>query len=167
MEGKINAILMLEILGRPAEHVKDTLNDIVKKLGEERDVLIIEKKIAEPKKVENKEVKGELFSSFAEVEIKTNLQTLMMIIYGYMPSHIEIIEPENVTMRNSEMNLFFNELMRRLHQYDELAKGVMIERQILAQQIKDGRIQVEIKKPDKKEENKIKTAKKDRKKKKK
>ena len=91
----------------------------------------------------------------------------MMIIFGYMPSHIEIIEPENVTMRNSEMNLFFNELMRRLHQYDELAKGVMIERQILAQQIKDGRIQVEIKKPDKKEENKIKTAKKDRKKKKK
>ena len=137
---KVRAILMLEILGKPKEHIKKTLAEIVKKLGEEKDVEIKEKKIAEPKKLEGEEIKQELFTSFAEIELETSLNKLVAICFGYMPSHLEIIYPEDLKIKNADLNMMLNELTRRLHQYDELAKGMIIERQILAKKIKDGEI---------------------------
>jgi hypothetical protein len=130
---KINAVLIIEILGKPASYVKETLNDIVGKLGKEKDVKIAWKKIAEPKPLEED---ANIFTSFAEVEIETSLQELMLIVFGYMPSHIEIIHPDELKIKNSDLNMFFNELVRKLHQYDELARTMMIEKQILANQLK-------------------------------
>ena len=142
MAEKINVILMLEILGKPADYVKKTLSDIVEKLGKEKNVKLISKRIAEPKPLKEQEVGQELFTTFAEVELQTTLQQLMLLVFGYMPSHIDIIEPENLEIKNSDLNLFFNELTRKLHQYDELARALMIERQILAKQIQEGKIKV-------------------------
>lgn len=135
----INAIIMLEILGKPAEHITKILTEIVDKLGSEKDVEIINKKIAEPKSVEGKE---NLFTSFAEIEIQTTIGKLMAICFGYMPSHVEIISPEELKIKNNDLNMVLNELVRRLHQYDELAKGLMIEREILAKKIQAGEIKI-------------------------
>tara|TARA_Y100000310_G_scaffold239285_2_gene242872 strand:- start:2254 stop:2748 length:495 start_codon:yes stop_codon:yes gene_type:complete len=136
---EVKAIIMLEILGRPPEHIKKILNDIVDKLSKEKDVSITEKKIAEPKPVPEQE---DIFSSFAEIELKTPIEKLMAICFGYMPSHIEIIYPEDLKMKNSSFNGLFNELMGKLHQYDELAKAMMMERQMIQKQIQDGEIRV-------------------------
>ena len=150
MNEKINAVLILEILGKPADYVKKVLADVVKKLGEEKDVKILNKNIAKPKQLEDKDI----FTSFAEIEIQTSLQKLMLLIFFYMPSHIEIIEPENLQIRNSDMNLFLNDLLKKLHQYDEIAKALMLERRAIAQKIKEGKIKIEPKKPEKKSRKK-------------
>ena len=144
----INAIIMLEILGKPAEHITKVLNEIVDKLGEEKELEIVSRKIAEPKPIEN-----DLFTSFAEFEIKTGIEKLISICFSYMPSHVEIISPEELKIKNNDLNMILNELTRRLHQYDELAKGLMIEREILAKKIESGEIKV-------KEEKKVKKKKK-------
>jgi hypothetical protein len=140
---KINVILILEILGKPKEHIIQTLSDIIDKLGKEKDVKLGKKNIVEAKKLEGKDAKGEIFTSFAEVEIETSLQQLMLICLAYMPSHIEIVYPEEMKIRNLDMNMFFTELLRRLHQYDELARALMIEREIIARQVQEGKIKVE------------------------
>ena len=132
MEEKVNAILMVEILGRPPEHVKKILSEIIDKMAKEKDVEIISRQIAEPKLIEGQE---NLFTSFAEVEVKTNLRQMLLLIFGYMPSHIDIITPERLSLQNSELNMLLNELTRRLHQYDELARAVLIERQAMAKQL--------------------------------
>ena len=138
MDDKITAILILEILGRPPEHVTKILKEIVDKLGKEKNVSIIKKNLAEPKQIEGKDI----FTSFAELEIETDLSTLMLLTFAYMPSHMEIIEPEDLKIKNSDLNMFFNELSKKLHQYDELAKALMIERRIIAQKIQSGEIKV-------------------------
>jgi len=140
MTENVRAILILEILGRPAEHVKEILSKIIEKLGKEKNVRLLNKTIAEPKEIEGQE---NIFTSFAEVEIETNLQTLMLLIFAYMPSHIDIITPEDLRIKNSDMNLFLNELVRKLHRYDELAKTLMMERQIIAKQIQEGKLKIE------------------------
>jgi len=162
MTEKIQAALILEILGRPAEYVKEILSKIIEKLGNEKNVRLLDKRIAEPKEVEGEE---NVFTSFAEVEIETNLQTLMLLIFAYMPSHIDIITPEDLRIKNSDMNLFLNELTRKLHQYDELAKTLMMERQIIAKQIQEGKIKLGKGKEEKKGMKKRKTRKKTKKKK--
>ena len=45
MEEKVYAVLMLEILGKPANHIKKVLEEIVEKLGNEKNVEITKKKI--------------------------------------------------------------------------------------------------------------------------
>ena len=61
---KIKATLVLEILGKPAEHIKSALVSLVEKLGTEKGVRVIDKTIHEPLPV--KESK-EIFTTFAEV----------------------------------------------------------------------------------------------------
>ena len=151
MTERINASLILEILGKPANHVKKTLSDIIKKLGEEKDVKILNKKIAEPKTVEGRE---DIFTSFAEVEIQTNLQKLMLLIFFYMPSHVEVTSPEDLSIRNTDFSLLLNDLLTKLHRYDEIAKALLFERKAIAQQIKEGKIKIE--KPGKKAKKKSK-----------
>ena len=133
---EIKAILIFEMLGRPAEHLKETLTEYLKKISKEEGIEIFDKKIKEPKKIE--EAKQELYSTFAEVEADfKNLSSLMRVIFLYMPSHIEITSPSGITLQNSELNSLMNEITRKMHQYDELAKRLIIEKQILQKNIQE------------------------------
>ena len=139
MVENLKAILIIEILGKPADYVKKTLSEIIESLGKEKNVKVLSKKLAEPK-----EVVGQpgFFTSFAEVELETSLNILMLLIYGYMPSHVEILEPEEIRIKNSDLSSFFNELAKRLHQYDEIVKTILLERQTIMKQLQEGKVEI-------------------------
>jgi hypothetical protein len=125
-ESKLDIILILEIMGKPAEYLKVALSDIIDKLSKEPGVSLINKKIAEPKLITGEK---DVFSSFAEIEIAINdIRTLTVLMFNYMPAHVEITNPESLIIKNYDLNVFFNELVRRLHQYDEIAKISLMER---------------------------------------
>jgi len=133
---EIKAIIIFEMLGRPPEHVKTALADFIDKIGKEEGVKITNKKISEPKRVKNAE--QEFYTSFAETEITfDNLNTLLKIVFIGMPSHIEIIYPEEIKLKNFDLNTVVNELTRRLHQYDEIVKRLAIERQMMVKQLQE------------------------------
>ena len=160
-EKKVNAILILEIIGRPAEHLVQTLESIAKQIGEEKGVKLIEKKINEP--VLMKEQK-DFYVSFMEAEVELDeILYLAILMFKYMPAHVEIISPQNLTLSNAEFNDLFNELTRRLHGYEEIARILQTEKMILENQLKT--IIGADKKEDKKEEKKVKAKKKRTKKK--
>jgi len=134
-ESKLDVIMIIEILGKPPEYLKKALSELIDKLSKESGVSLINKKIAEPKEVDKE---NGICSSFAEIEVAvTDISTLMVLIFNYMPSHVEITNPEFLTMRNCDVNMFFNELARRLHQYDEIAKITIMQRNILSKQLQD------------------------------
>lgn len=133
-EKEIKAFVIFEMLGRPAEHLKKTLTEFIEKLGKEPGIQIKDKKINEPKKIP--EAKQEIYTTFAETEMELkDLPTLFNLIFSYMPSNIEIIEPEELKIKNFDLNVLINELARRLHQYDEIAKGLALERNFLVQRL--------------------------------
>jgi len=117
-------------MGRPAEHIVETLNGIVDKIGMECE--IISRSIHEAKKIEG----SELFSTFAEIEIGATIEGFLRILFTYMPSHVEIVHPENMVMSTADVNTIFNEITMRLHQYDEIAKRIISERNILEEQLR-------------------------------
>jgi hypothetical protein len=124
-ETKIEALFILEILGRPPEHLKETLNEIVGKMEEEPFLEIKNKKIHEPKEVEGK---GELYTSFAEIEVELEDATgLIRVLFKYMPSHIQIISPENIKFSNGELTEFLNEISRKIHNYDGVARTMQLQ----------------------------------------
>lgn len=130
---KIHGNIILEILGRPQEHVKNALNELVNKLGSEKGISIFEKTIHEPIIVKDS---NDLFTSFAELTIEfDSLDDYFGILFAYMPSHTECIYPEKMNLLNTDMNNLLNRILLRLHEYDAIAKNIIIERDILAKKL--------------------------------
>ncbi|MBI2044442.1 hypothetical protein HYT23_00125 [Candidatus Pacearchaeota archaeon] len=135
MENKIEAMLVFEALGKPKEHLTGFLNELVKKIGEEKGVKIISNNLSEPILAKDQK---EIYTSFAELELSLDkIQTLVMIIFKYMPAHIDISYPEKVSMNNHEWNEVVNEIVRRLHAYDEVARVMQMERMVLENKLKE------------------------------
>ncbi len=132
---KITAMLMIEVLGRPKEHLVKTLEDIIKKIGEEKGVKVTDSKIKEPTLAKDQK---ELFTTFAEIEVELDhLQSLSILAFKYMPAHIEIIEPENLRITNNEYADTLSEIVRRLHKYDELLRVMQMEKRVLEKKLSE------------------------------
>jgi hypothetical protein len=150
MENKIKAMFIFEILGRPPEHIKESLSQLIDKLGEFPGIKIENKKIHEPKPVENEKVK-DFFTTFAEIEVSAEeINALINIIFNAMPSHVEIIEPNKIELNNFDLTNLLSSLTVKLHRYDEIAKTITIERNMLIAKLKE--LGVTFKAPEQKQE---------------
>jgi len=129
----LRVVMILEIIGRPPEHLTQTLNDIIKQLDEEKNVNVIEKKLSKPILMKDQK---DFYTCFAEVEIQVEeILQLSSLVFKYMPAHIEIISPELIVLSNNGWNDILNELTRRLHGYDEVARVLQTERMILEKKL--------------------------------
>jgi len=143
MAEKIKALLIFEILGKPAEHIKITLEQLIDRLGENKGVKITERKVHEPHQVEQEgeddayKIEG-LFCTFAEVEIEVDeLNLLLAIVFNMLPSSVQVIEPAEFRMKNFDLSSFLSELVVRMHKYDEISKTMLIERECLMKEVKE------------------------------
>lgn len=143
---KIRARIVLEILGRPKEHIEKVMEEITVKIGQEKGITLVSKNLNEAKIFERKNEKGEvipmkdgeqeLYSTFAEIEFQVNdVMDLLGLCFNYMPANVEIIEPESFELKNIDFNSLINEIIRRLHHYDSIAKTAIMHNQILSKQI--------------------------------
>lgn len=131
---KVRATFILEVIGKPPEHLTETLQGLIKNIEAEKGVKIINKKFNEPVALKDN---PEFFTSFAEVEIEVEeVLTVAILMFKYMPAHIEIMEPEFIGMSNNDLGEVLNELTRRLHGYDEIARVTQVEKSILEKKLK-------------------------------
>ncbi len=132
---KISAIMILDIIGRPPEHLVESLEKIIKTMGEEKGVTLKSKKIREPTLMKDQK---DFYTTFAEIEIEVEeILYLVLLMFKYMPAHIEIVHPELIALSNNGFDEILNELVRRLHGYDEIARIMQMEKQILLKKIQD------------------------------
>ncbi|MBT4375765.1 hypothetical protein HOD29_00100 [archaeon] len=132
---KINTIFIIEVLGKPVEHLKEALEEIIGKIGAEKNVKIVSKSIAEPTELPKN---PGMFTSYAEIEIELeNPLALAILVFKYMPAHIDVIEPEHLSLTNKGFNDILNELARRLHGYDHVARVIQAEKQMLEKKVKE------------------------------
>lgn len=131
---KIHSAIIIEVMGTPKEYIIEALEKIVNSIKEEKNIKILESKIHDP--VEVKEQEG-IYSTFSEIELQTkDLFDLTLLMFKYMPSHVEIIYPESLKVENNFMNTVLNEIIRRLHGYDNLARIFEFEKSKLLEEIK-------------------------------
>ncbi len=139
MADKIRALFIFEILGRPPEHLKLALESFIEKLGNEKGVEVVEKKINEPHKLEGEKAKkivGDWFITFTEVEvIIDNLNLLLNIILNSLPSSVEILEPSELRLKNFDLSSLLSDLTTKLHRYDEIAKASLMDNKQLATEL--------------------------------
>ena len=116
----IQAMLIFEIIGRPAENLVKTLENIIKQIDEEKGVEVKSKNIKEPVLMKDQK---DFYTTFAEVEVEVEeVLYLALLMFKYMPAHIEVISPELIALTNNGWGEILSELTRRLHGYDEVAR---------------------------------------------
>lgn len=166
---KIEAIMIVEMAGRPAEHVKNVLSEHVGQMKGLKGIEVVKMTISDPKKLEAEQ---EAYTCFAEIVVRVEtFLRLTELVFDFMPSSIEIMDPSSIEMDLPDATSFLNTLAGRLHRYDEIAKIAQIRMGQMAAQInafqqqvlqKDG---VKDKKASTKESTKTKSSKKLKKKK--
>ena len=117
--------MIVEMAGRPATHVKESLENHVGVLDKNKDIEVHSISVSEPKEIEMEDVqKGDkMFTCFAEVDFEVeSFSRLSEIVFDFMPSSVEVIEPAKVTLDPSEASNLLNNIAGRMHRYDEIAK---------------------------------------------
>ena len=131
----IRAMLILDIIGRPPQHLVETLEKIIEEMGKEKGVVIKSKEIKEPTVMKDEK---EFYTTFSEIEVEVeDILYLAVLMFKYMPAHVEVISPEKISLSNNGWSDILSELVRRLHSYDEIARVLQIEKQELLRKIQE------------------------------
>lgn len=135
----IKTKLIIEIAGFPQEHVDAVLAGVAENFAKEnKEVKVTGRKIREAKQIKMDKVeKTQFFSGFVEIECDAEkLATLIGLIFDWMPSSIEIIEPEKISENTAELTGLLNDLTAKLHEYDSIVKKLRAQSAILGKELK-------------------------------
>jgi len=123
MAEKIICRVVVEVLGKPREHIEKAMKGYIEKIKKDERYTITREDSAEMKKQES-----ELWATFTELEMEMkDIQDMISFCFDYMPSVIEILEPTKLTLSDKGFSDFFNDLQARLHGVDMIAKQVKLE----------------------------------------
>ena len=142
VEGWLHCRVVIELIGKPKEHIEKTMRGYVDKIKKEKDIEVIDERIADIRKIDTKAkqegILKEVWATFAELEmVVKGPMTLTYFCFDYMPSSVEIIGPEKLSYSNLEMTEFFNDVQSRLHQLDVLVKQMKSEVIFLRKSVSD------------------------------
>jgi hypothetical protein len=129
---KIIARVIIQMMGSPKKHIEDTMQMYMDKIVTDyKDIEIIEEKRSKAKKdKENKET--ELFKIYTELEIEAKgIESLVWFCFDYMPSSVEILEPDKIIYDQHDFTDFLNDLQSKLHHTDMTIKNLSAENQVI------------------------------------
>ena len=142
--GKIRALFIYEILGKPPEHIKEALNNLINQIGKNPGIKILNKKVHKPHLIDEEKTKKlgkkveDLYSTFAETEMEVDsLDIIFKLVVNTLPSNMEILEPSELKLKNFELSQALAEISIKLHQIDEVAKTLNLERSQLINIVKE------------------------------
>ncbi len=123
--GWIHVLVTFEVVGKPKEHVDKTLKEFIKGVKESEQIAVLEEHLHKAMKSDFKATNNDsdFFSAFAEVDMLVkNLETLTWLSVNYMPSSIEVIEPDTFSFKALDLQNWQNDVLSRLHNVDARMK---------------------------------------------
>src|SRR3989338_3620883 len=106
-ERNIRVAMIIEVAGRPPEYLTNSMKLHIEKLTNVKGVSMISSRISNTKIIEGDK---EVYSCFAEVELEVlSLGKVIELIFDFMPSSIEIIDPFNLEINCQEATMLMND----------------------------------------------------------
>ncbi|MDH3353445.1 MAG: hypothetical protein OEL87_03285 [Nanoarchaeota archaeon] len=125
----VRAIMIVEMAGRPAAHLTESLEKHIGILNEVKDITVHSIKVSEPKEISREDLpqgapqEDVMFTAFAEADFACeSFARLSETMFDFMPSSVEVVEPSKIDMDLHEATALLNNISGRMHRYDEIAK---------------------------------------------
>jgi len=117
---------IIEILGKPKEHVENSLKLAIKKIKEQKNIVLKEGDLYKAKEKEG------LWSTFSELELLfKDVNSLVGFCFDYVPSSVEILEPKGLKFDTNGLSGLINDFLAKLHLIGMSLKKLNAENQIL------------------------------------
>ena len=73
-----------------------------------------------------------MFATFAELELDLpGLQDVIDFCFDYLPSSVEILEPEYINEKSNDLAGVLNDLMLKLHEYNMVIRNLQAENKVM------------------------------------
>ncbi len=126
----VRAIMIVEMAGRPARHLTESLEKHISILNEVKDITVHSIRVSKPREIKREDMseggmskEDIMFTAFAEADFECdNFGRLSETMFDFMPSSVEVIEPSKIGINTTEATSLLNNISGRLHRYDEIAK---------------------------------------------
>ena len=134
--GYLHTRIIFEIVGKPKEHIEETIKKYVETITKSTTIKMISKEIAEAKEQEiptetGGEEKEKIWSTFAEIEfLIKGVSNLVGFCFDYMPASVEILGPDKIIFNHHTITDFINDLQAKLHKMDAVLKNQNNEKTI-------------------------------------
>lgn len=116
---------IIEVVGYPEDYLKEAIDKIIDNIKQKEYYKILYLYVEDIKKLDK------MSSTFAEIEIEVQkLQDLLDFCFDYLPSSVEIIEPESINEKSTEISGFLNDLMLKLHEYNMVLRNLQAENKV-------------------------------------
>lgn len=110
-KGYIYAHVIFEIAGKPKQHVQKSMDAVIKNIDKDNYIIFVNKEFGEPQENEDG-----IWSGFIDTEILfRDIQKISYLITNFLPSTINILEPETIKLEQDIATEFFTDLMGHLH----------------------------------------------------
>ncbi|MFT4310714.1 MAG: hypothetical protein ACMXYC_03710 [Candidatus Woesearchaeota archaeon] len=110
-EGHLKARVVLQVIGKPKDHVEKSLKQFIKEIESNELYLVEHKTVHKGAKHE-----GNLFSAFSELDMWfENIPAVLNFCLDYTPSSVELDEPEYFKFHVNEVNDVVNDFIAKLH----------------------------------------------------
>lgn len=109
---KVEARFIIQIAGKPVEHVQKALEKVKENLLNEKELCnVIECEIVEPELGEEED----LYSGFLDLEVKfSSIKKVLEFITDYSPSSVEIIEPKELKLDANDFTEVLNDISSKI-----------------------------------------------------
>jgi hypothetical protein len=121
-EGYLKIKTTFEILGKPKEHVTETLKTYLDNIKKDSRIEIANTYFGDAEEAE--ETNG-LFSAFAEVDMFVrDTETLTWLAFNFSPASVEVLEPAFMKVEAREMTNWINDLLAQLHELSAVSSRI-------------------------------------------
>lgn len=116
--GWLKVLITFELVGKPKEHIEQTLKAYLLNIKGDSRVLSINEDFADAIQLEDG-----LFSTFCEFEgLVQDLEVLTWLAVNFMPASIELLEPSELKLEARVLNNWYNDLMAKLHETSNVVR---------------------------------------------
>jgi hypothetical protein len=138
MAEKILCRAIVEVVGKPQEYVEKAIKTVIDSAKQIKGLKIEKADIEEIKSLKDESLSntekkiqdttGELFSTFAEIEFTAvSFDVIASFCFEFLPSSIEIIEPERFDIVSREMTKLLDDVLSKIHNADMAVKRLKFE----------------------------------------
>ena len=126
--GWIKSSMFVEVMAVNEKVTKKALEDHIKNLEKEDQVMVYKKEYGEMKKIENPRPNiPEAYSYLVELEMLTQtLDKLVFLVMAYGPTSIEILEPKELKVKMGEAQGILNSISDVIHRFAAMGIGGIV-----------------------------------------